>query len=746
MTTTSPLLAKFHASRLWVVAHADSLLAGALAVAAFVFCVRNLVFFFPRTVDDLFIYLRYAENFISGAGLVYNPGEWVEGYSSVTWLLVLAAIMGTGLDGVTATKILALASTLLMVVGFYRIGRGVFGMSRAWAMAAVLLVSVNSYILSWAVYGLETPLYLALLLWFGHLVQRVADGEGGRRARLALAVVGVALALVRPEAPLFMVAVGLGCVRVPQGRAPLWLTLRRLAAPAAAVIGGYGAWLLVRFHCYGLWVPHTYFAKKGEGFTWSNLAPLFSNGADASEIVWWPVVFICGLALALLTRRLLAPILFAVGLFFVARVEMDWMPNMRHFLPLWLLASLCLPAMAQRLSQWHSASPLWKSAAWSASLTLVLVGLWTGAWLNQLDSRFSPYDFETHGRKTQWVRQKTPESWASSLALLQRRDPPGYENAHPDHLGLIQELFVAVEASSQPEASSWYLGRDIGMVGYYSPIQIYDTDGLFTPRAIQYTGGRDRLPIADAAILEAFDPAPVAGMIFFEWAAALGRNQHLLKDYEILIGSLPRPHRFMQKAHPRPDAAQLAQRYARIMAKLPPHFHFAELYGNPASPAIALRARVVQERLQLTEEVLVSEASVPRFAGDGHVLDRAIRLAGCTIAQPYLSAGEQTLLSCYFYRVGPLYRSYWVFVHGDAHGRRLLHADHPLAHDTVDLATVAMGQAVVSRQWLRVPNDAPRGEVPVFVGLFSQDHRAQVHPEAGTDGDHRIRVGSLWVE
>ena len=41
---------------------------------------------------DAFISFRYARNLLEGHGLVWNPGERVEGYSNFLWVLELAAI------------------------------------------------------------------------------------------------------------------------------------------------------------------------------------------------------------------------------------------------------------------------------------------------------------------------------------------------------------------------------------------------------------------------------------------------------------------------------------------------------------------------------------------------------------------------------------------------------------------------------------------------------------------------------
>ena len=42
--------------------------------------------------DDAFISFRYVRNLLEGHGLVFNPGEYVEGYTNFLWVLELAAI------------------------------------------------------------------------------------------------------------------------------------------------------------------------------------------------------------------------------------------------------------------------------------------------------------------------------------------------------------------------------------------------------------------------------------------------------------------------------------------------------------------------------------------------------------------------------------------------------------------------------------------------------------------------------
>jgi len=47
----------------------------------------------PYLLDDAFISFRYARNLVEGHGLVYNPGERVEGYTNLLWTLFAAGFL-----------------------------------------------------------------------------------------------------------------------------------------------------------------------------------------------------------------------------------------------------------------------------------------------------------------------------------------------------------------------------------------------------------------------------------------------------------------------------------------------------------------------------------------------------------------------------------------------------------------------------------------------------------------------------
>ena len=55
-------------------------------------CLAALFLFRDFHQDDAYISMRYAANLLSGEGLVWNPGERVEGYTNFLHVMALALL------------------------------------------------------------------------------------------------------------------------------------------------------------------------------------------------------------------------------------------------------------------------------------------------------------------------------------------------------------------------------------------------------------------------------------------------------------------------------------------------------------------------------------------------------------------------------------------------------------------------------------------------------------------------------
>jgi len=66
--------------------------------------------------DDAYITLRYARNLIDGPGVVWNPGEYVQGYTNFLHLMLVSCLGRLGIDLVVALGVVGVAALLSLVV------------------------------------------------------------------------------------------------------------------------------------------------------------------------------------------------------------------------------------------------------------------------------------------------------------------------------------------------------------------------------------------------------------------------------------------------------------------------------------------------------------------------------------------------------------------------------------------------------------------------------------------------------
>ncbi len=156
----------------------------------------TLLFLPVRTIDDAFITFRYARNLAQGDGLVFNVGERVEGVTSLSWTLLLAAVQALRLPLEPAAFALGVTFALLALREAYLLGRGL-GASAGACLAAVALVAVHGRF--WLVVGngLEGGL-------FAFLVALVARKTVDRADPAWIGVLLGLLFITRPESLLIL--------------------------------------------------------------------------------------------------------------------------------------------------------------------------------------------------------------------------------------------------------------------------------------------------------------------------------------------------------------------------------------------------------------------------------------------------------------------------------------------------------------------------------------------------------------
>lgn len=218
--------------------------------------------------DDSFISIRYAENLADGIGLVYNAGEYVEGYTNLSWTLLLAAFARAGVSPVATAQYLGLAFYAALAVSLAIRSRRhslVTGAPFLPLAAGLCLVSGDFQV--WATGGLET-MQFTFLATLAILLVRWPDASRGHA--LAAGAILAALALTRLDGLLFVMAAAVS-FWMPEVRfGPRERTLRSLAVtgPVALALAVLLPWKLAY---YGELLPTAFYSK-------SVLTPYFSQG------------------------------------------------------------------------------------------------------------------------------------------------------------------------------------------------------------------------------------------------------------------------------------------------------------------------------------------------------------------------------------------------------------------------------------------------------------------------------------
>ena len=211
--------------------------------------------------DDAFISFRYVRNLLDGHGLVFNPGEYVEGYTNFLWVLELAAIWRVlGIRPDDAAQWLSVGYTVgTLAVLLWWVAR-MPGLRHRWLVAwmALGLVCSSATFAVWTSGGgLETRQFTFFVLG---AVACLSVFGANRWGLLAASLSLAAAALTRPEG-LLVAACCVGWFvahRALRDRVLDWRGTLALAGPFVVLIGGH---FLARYRYYGEWLPNTYYAK-----------------------------------------------------------------------------------------------------------------------------------------------------------------------------------------------------------------------------------------------------------------------------------------------------------------------------------------------------------------------------------------------------------------------------------------------------------------------------------------------------
>ncbi len=463
----------------------------AIAVVAFgVILLLHGPIYFEYTSDDAYISYRYARNVADGLGVVWNPGEHVEGYSNFLWVMALAGFAKTGADIVESGRWLGFGLALVAGAGTYRLTTELLPRRDGGpaGLAASLLLAASGPFALWAAAGLETSLFAVVVLAAVMLHIRETSGRG---LPVSGAVWGIAY-MVRPDAPLLFAVsalwkAGESVARIRRGDTTIWDEISLMAlwgAAFAAIFVPYFAW---RYSTFGYVFPNPYYAKVGTGLDQYERGLRYAYSFISEYATWLVVAAPLAAVYARLPR---GPLLYVVSLFvawvaLIGYVGGDSLLRFRLLAPMLPLfyAAICASGAALLAGEPLLEAPRSRSASFFRSavpglavLGLIAFTLYPSSTDGGIVTERQAIDYRTTiGR---WLRTGVPPDTSIAVVAagaipyesgLLTVDMLGINDEHIAHRDLDIGLFAA---GHEKYDSAYVLGR--------SPDIIIITDGLTT--------------------------------------------------------------------------------------------------------------------------------------------------------------------------------------------------------------------------------------------------------------------------
>ncbi len=345
-------------------------------VLALAFAVFQLYYFSVFTVDDAYISYRYAENFARGDGLVFNKGEYVEGYTNFLWVILLGLLKKTGIDVQDSSlglgTLFSLMTLVLTIFISFLISakQRQTSFSKLLSMVAVFSIATSPAFGIWAVAGLETPLFMCLLvaaIWL-HLREKTQT-KGFSFSSLCFGL----LALTRPEGIMyFALTLFYDLAYHVNTQRRNFLNFWKRLLIFLCIVAPHFLW---RWQYYNSWLPNTYYMKVGKEFYFVGVKYVyeffFAYGGTGLFLLC------CMFLIAQRVREYwVGYFLFLLGVstaYFIY-VGGDWMPEFRFFVPILPLFFLCIQEGIRAVNRfWSRKIPL-GSTIGTAIVILAVLG------------------------------------------------------------------------------------------------------------------------------------------------------------------------------------------------------------------------------------------------------------------------------------------------------------------------------------------------------------------------------------
>ncbi|HUW20580.1 MAG TPA: hypothetical protein VMW16_14885 [Sedimentisphaerales bacterium] len=276
--------------------------------------------------DDAMISMRYADNWARGHGLVWNPGQLVEGYTTPLWTMIMGVCHLLRLSPSLTCLLVQVLGILILwscLVGTLCLARSC-RLLPPFASCAVVLVASFYNLIFFTLFGMETGLQTSMVTF---ALAGAVESLRRKQGRLTPMLWFAPAVLVRMDVlPIALFVFLFLCRSVRKSR----LSVISGLLVVVGVVSMHSLW---RHYYYGEWLPNTYYLKLSGWPLMERLSVGLEQTAWTAATLGLPAL----LALAALRRpkrwHLLLLGSFGLGLAYQVYVGGDAWPLSRFVLP-----------------------------------------------------------------------------------------------------------------------------------------------------------------------------------------------------------------------------------------------------------------------------------------------------------------------------------------------------------------------------------------------------------------------------
>jgi arabinofuranosyltransferase len=385
-----------------------------------IYCLFLSWSFWFQNVDDAYISFRYGKNLMSGNGLVYNSGEYVEGYTNFLWTIMTAPF--TKIQSIDISIFTLSIGLIISVFNIYLlllISRQFSYLynykAKLFVVLPVLLFVLDDSIAFWAIGGMEFPLYILFILSAVYYYFKLDE----KRANVYfLSMFLMLITMTRPEGNMIFVLTLFHLI-------VNWKKVTDFRFKLLTILYLYFVFLILyygfKYIYYGQLLPNTFYAK---GVTDLSMNLLLGIKYLALCIGTRLYIFIFILFIPFkkvfkdFKQSFLLLFSFAYVLYLIA-VGGDWMFANRFFVPIipvfYLLSAIGIASAVKKIEIWFTLSNERKDKLVNAGVVLIcsLLFIVTLASLeyNQLIIKDENYKYEMQWAKFgQWLKMNVSPS------------------------------------------------------------------------------------------------------------------------------------------------------------------------------------------------------------------------------------------------------------------------------------------------------------------------------------------------